>query len=251
MIITADLKVEAQCSAACIKANRMLGLIKRTLVNRSPAILTTLYKSLVRPHLEYSTAVWSPHYVKDREMLEKVQRRFTRMVPGLGDLGYEERLGVLGLMTLEERRNRSDMVEMFRVLKGLSAIPVETFLELNGNGRTRGNLMKIVKKVVQTDIRKFFFSQRVINRWNSLDERVVSAETVDSFNPQMPKVFRQPKTPKGGGGCNPPGFLPSRPNFLKIFLMGMFLGSRNPTVIMKKFYLYCMTLKIKVKHLFA
>ena len=78
-------------------------------------------------------------------MLEKVQRRFTRMVPGLRDLGYGERLGVLGLMTLEERRNRSDMMEMFKVLKGLSAIPVETFFELNGNGRTRGNSMKIIK----------------------------------------------------------------------------------------------------------
>ena len=119
VIITNDFKVEAQCSAACVKANRMLGLIKRTLVNRSPTILTTLYKSLVRPHLEYSTAAWSPHYVKDREMLEKVQRRFMRMVLGLGDLGYGERLGVLGLMTLEERRNRSDMVEMFRVFRGL------------------------------------------------------------------------------------------------------------------------------------
>ena len=69
----------------------------------------------------------------------------------------------------------------------------------------------------------------------------------------MPKVFRQPKTPRGGGGggYHPPGFLPSRPNFSKIFLMGTFSGSRNPTVILKKFYLYCMTLKIKVKHLFA
>ena len=68
----------------------------------------------------------------------------------------------------------------------------------------------------------------------------------------MPKVKIHLRTPKGGGGgYHPPGFLPSRPNFLKIFLMGMFSGSRNPTVIMKKFYLYCMTLKIKVKHLFA
>ena len=69
-------------------------------------------------------------------------------------------------------------------------------------------------------------------------------------NPQVPKVFRQPKTPKGGG-YHPPGFSPSRPNFLVIFLMGMFSGSRNPTVIMKKFYLHCVILKIKVKHLFA
>ena len=185
VIITNDLKVEAQCSAACIKANRILGLIRRTVVNKRRTILTTLYKSLVRPYLEYSTAAWSPHYVKDREMLERVQRRFTRMVPGLGDLEYGERLGVLGLMTLEERRNRSDMVEMYKVLKGLSAIPRETFFELNGSGRTRGNSLKIVKKVIQTDIRKFFFSQRVINRWNALDERVVAAETVDAFKKRL------------------------------------------------------------------
>ena len=185
VIISNDLKVEAQCSAAYVKANRMLGLIERTVVNKSQGILTTLYKSLVRPHLEYSTAAWSPHYLKDREMLERVQRRFTRMIPGLGELGYEERLGVLGLMTLEERRNRSDMVEMFKVLKGLSAIPVETFFELNGNGRTRGNSMKIVKRVVRTDVRKYFFSQRVVNRWNGLEERVVSATTVESFKGRL------------------------------------------------------------------
>ena len=70
------------------------------------------------------------------------------------------------------------------------------------------------------------------------------------LNPQMPKV-KNPPSDAQGGGYHPPGFLPSRPNFSKIFLMGMFLGSRNSTVIMKKFYLYCMTLKIKVKHLLA
>ena len=76
--------------------------------------------------------------------------------------------------------------------------------------------------------------------------------TVATLTRRRPRYFAKPKTPKGGGLMQPPpGFLPSRPNFLKIFLMGMFSGSRNPTVIMKKFYLHCMTLKIKVKHLFA
>ena len=94
-------------------------------------------------------------------------------------------------MTLEERRNRSDMVEMYKVLKGLSAIPRETFFELNGSGRTRGNSLKIVKKVIQTDIRKFFFSQRVISRWNALDERVVAAETVDAFKRRLHEDFEK------------------------------------------------------------
>ena len=76
--------------------------------------MTRLYKSLVRPHLEYCASAWSPHYVKDRELLERVQRRFSRMVPGLRGLEYEERLG---LMTLEERSNRADLIELFKISK--------------------------------------------------------------------------------------------------------------------------------------
>ena len=68
-------------------------------------------------------SAWSPHYVKDRERLEKVQHRFTRMVPGLKGLEYEGRLERLNLLTLEERRNRADLVELFKISKGLSAIP--------------------------------------------------------------------------------------------------------------------------------
>ena len=94
----------------------MLGMINRTMVYRSPDILLRLYKSLlVRPHLEYCVSAWSPHYVKDRERLERVQHRFTRMVPGLKALEYEERLERLKLLTLEERRNRSDLVELFKI----------------------------------------------------------------------------------------------------------------------------------------
>ena len=72
---------------------------------------------------------WSPHYVKDKKMLERVQRRFTRMVPGLRGLDYgNKRLERLGLLTLEERRNRSDLVELFKISKGLyTAIPWDLF----------------------------------------------------------------------------------------------------------------------------
>jgi len=73
----------------------------------------SLYKTLVRPHLEYCTPVWSPHYVKDKHMLEKVQHRFTRMVPGMKELPYKDRLQQLGLWTLEERRNEADLLKMF------------------------------------------------------------------------------------------------------------------------------------------
>ena len=81
ILITSDLKSAAQVMEACKKANRALGMISRTINYKSKSVLLSLYKSSVRPHLEYCTPVWSPHYFKDKHMLEKVQHRFTRMVP--------------------------------------------------------------------------------------------------------------------------------------------------------------------------
>ena len=144
--ITDDLKASAQCAYVCSRANRVLGMIRRTMVYRSLDVLIKLYKSLVRPHLEYCVSAWSPHYVKDRERLERLQYRFTRMVPGLKGLDYGGRLESLRLMTLEERRNHSDLVEMFKMSKGLSAIPWNLFFRADNSKRTRGHSKKLVKE---------------------------------------------------------------------------------------------------------
>jgi len=98
-----------QCHEAYHKANRMLGLLKRTVKYRNPDILMRLYKSLVRPHLEYSSPVWSPQYRKDKLLLEKVQHRFTLLFDDLRTLQYSERLTRLKVWSLEERRNRANI----------------------------------------------------------------------------------------------------------------------------------------------
>ena len=72
VLISDDLKVSGQCCQAYLKANRMLGLIKRTIVNKDPDIMVRLYKTLVRPHVEYCTAAWSPYYQKDKDLIEKI-----------------------------------------------------------------------------------------------------------------------------------------------------------------------------------
>ena len=119
VIFSSDLKVRRQCEEAYSKASQMLGLINRTIQFKNPKVLLPLYKSIVRPHLEYCSAVWSPQYVKDKYLLERVQPRFSRMFPGLKSLPYEQRLNKLGLWTFEERRNRADLLEIFKLIKGL------------------------------------------------------------------------------------------------------------------------------------
>ena len=76
--------------------------------------MLTLYKSLVRPHLDYCIQAWRPYLKKDIETLERVQRRVTRMVEGLKNLSYEDRLRKMNLTTLETRRTRADMIEVYK-----------------------------------------------------------------------------------------------------------------------------------------
>ena len=93
----------------------------------------------------------------------------------------------LGLMTLGERRNWADLIELFRISKGLSAISLESFFELDTSGRTRGHSLMLRRRRFPKDTRKFFFSQRVVNRWNALDEEVVTAGSVDVFKERLQK----------------------------------------------------------------
>ena len=98
-------------------------MISRTIVYKEE-ILVNLHKTPVRPHLEYCMSVWSPHYAKDKELLEKIQRRFTRMFKELRDKDYDERLRYLNLWTLEERRNRQDLIEVFKMYEGFTKLGV-------------------------------------------------------------------------------------------------------------------------------
>ena len=124
VLICDDLKPSAHCIYSYNKANRMLGLVKRTFSTKDPSILLRLYKSIVRPHLEYCSPAWSPKYVKDKELLEKIQHRFTRFFNDLRDLDYADRLRRLGLWTLEEQRNSADLIEVHMIVNGWSTLTV-------------------------------------------------------------------------------------------------------------------------------
>ena len=110
VIIDKELKFHKQSAAAVMKANRVLGLIKKTFTTKSEATIPLLYMTLVRPHLEYANTIWGPHYKEDQKMVENVQRRATKMISSIKNLPYEARLRYLNLPSLQHRRKRGDMI---------------------------------------------------------------------------------------------------------------------------------------------
>ncbi len=154
------------------------------------SVSNTLFQALVRPNLEYAEAVWSPYLKKDIESLENVQRRATKQVPSLANLDYTERLKKLKMPTLKYRRLRGDMIETYKIMTGIYDPDVTPGLfELASTDRTRGNRYKIIKKNCRLNIRKYSFTHRVVDIWNNLPDRVVTAKTVKSFENRLDKLW--------------------------------------------------------------
>ena len=122
-------------------------------------------------------------------MLEKIQRRATKLIPGLRDLRYEERLKECGLTTLETRRLRGDQIEVFKILNGYENIDSNIFFEIKESKITRGHNYTLVKKQSRLDVRKYSFSQRTINVWNKLSTDCVHASSVNMFKNKIDKCL--------------------------------------------------------------
>ncbi|PJE77979.1 hypothetical protein CI610_03094 [invertebrate metagenome] len=149
-----------------------------------------LYKSLVRPHLEYASVIWSPMYIKDKRAIENIQRRSTKRVPSLKDKPYQERLRLLGLPTLEYRRERADMLQVYKILNNMENLEKDKLFTLCEYGATRGHSKKLFKKTCKKQKTPNYFSNRVVLNWNSLPECVVSAPSVNSFKDRLNKHWR-------------------------------------------------------------
>ena len=191
------LKFNKHVSNKVNKANTVLGVIRRSFKHLDPPTFTTLFKSLVRPILEYANPVWSPHLKKDILAIENVQRRATKLLPGFKDLTYTERLQRLKLPTLVYRRLRGDVIEVYKLLnqkydeavaKGLLSLHSE---HCEKPTRNRGHKQKLFKRRARLNLRQKFFSFRVVDVWNSLPTSVIEAPSVLSFERRLDKCWRK------------------------------------------------------------
>ena len=127
-----NLNFDKHINESVRKANMTLGLIKRNFSYIDKDVFNKLYKSLVRPHLEYAQEVWQPYLKRQSKLIEGVQRRATKLIPELKNLNYEERLSHLKLPTLKYRRLRGDMILTFNLFN-------------NGDNEVMGKLLKLHK----------------------------------------------------------------------------------------------------------
>ena len=195
--IDQQLKFSNHIQNAVKKANRVLGCLARTFRHLNKDTFLLLYKAMIRPHLEYASCVWCPHLIKDRDLIEQVQRRATRLVPETKGLPYNSRLKELQLPTLNYRRQRTDIIQTFKIIKRIYSVnqycrcsqcPSKLMLK-KASGTTRGHSEKLQTQRA-TGYRHHFFSTRVVKMWNSLSDDTVQARTVNELKSRLRRDWR-------------------------------------------------------------
>ena len=152
--------------------------------------MVPLFKTIIRPLLENAAPVWQPYMRKHINLIESVQRHYTRCIIGMSELDYEKRMRVLDLPSLEYRRMRGDMIEVYKITHGLHDPLTTKSLVTYNNSSTRSNNFKLNKPRVNTKQFQKFFTNRIINVWNNLPQVTVNANSLNCFKNYIDNNFR-------------------------------------------------------------
>ena len=191
-----SLKPGLQCSKAASSANKVMGLILKSFHYRTKQTLVPLYKTLVRPKLEFGAAAWNPWYEKDVTCLEKVQKRLIRSLSNVRGATYEEKLDDAGLTTLAERRKRGDLIEAFKTLNGINNVNRDAWFQIAESSQERTGTRSntniddeksesrtniLIRGRARTEIRNNSFRFRVGRMWNELPDYVRQSKSTNGF----------------------------------------------------------------------
>ena len=186
------LSFENHISITVKKVRSLSGLIIRSFSFKTIDIMLPIYISKVRLILEYANVVWMPYKRKHIDLIESVQRHFTRYIIGMKEMRYEDRLKSLKLYSLEYRRFRGDMIEVFKMCHGhYDPITTKTLLTYNNKSNTRTNDFKLLKNRVNSTQFLNFFTNRVINPWNKLPREAVNAGSINAFKKHIDYIYRE------------------------------------------------------------
>ena len=189
VIIDSSLEFETHINKCTQRAYAAWGIVRRTFEKMSPALFTLVYKTFVRPHVEFCPQVWSPYKKFRIKKIEKVQRIATKGVIGMRALEYHERLEKLQLTSLEERRERGDLLETHKILHKLHTTDLSHLFQVRN--RTDRDYLKLFKSHNRSLKRGKHFSQRVIRKWNILSNDIKGAATSNQFKSRYDRFRRK------------------------------------------------------------
>lgn len=177
-------------ASIAMKFYASLNIFKRTFTHINCETFSAVYNFYLRPYLDYCSQIWSPYMSGDIDFIEKLQRKATKSVLGLSNLDYNERLYRLKLSSLVERRHKLDMVELYKIINGYVNVDASKYFTLRNNPRLRGHNFHLKTNRFNTLVRKNFFTQRVVQKWNTLPSNIVNSNSIGSFKYNYDQYIR-------------------------------------------------------------
>lgn len=182
LIYTSELSFDEYIVGQVRKANNLISIIRKSFASLTSEEFSILYKSYIRPLLEYNVTLWSPRQEYMKNLLEKTQRRATRLIHNSTNMSYESRLRFLKLGSLENRRQRGDMIEIYKLITGVYGSQSIVQLRSHSYGLRMHDLYLAFPFKPNSEFAKSAFPFRAIETFNKLPISVINnSSNVNTF----------------------------------------------------------------------